>query len=275
MKKLIVCGDSYMTPMNRPWKGKEVVGTHFSEIIARRIGYELVVYARGGMSNLGICIQLHTALNYEPRPDLILLGTTSPDRSEWIYNDLQRIDKVSIKDINYHHPNSRSHKTPLAGDNPKVTSFQISDYFIKGGCLEQDGDIYKQERKQSMESWLTWLYHPDIKKFNDLQIRKAMFADLDQSGIPYVICYDWFKLHDSEIKKPKNLNYAMDDLIQIPAFGHIDNDDDPGYHTPLEVQQKIADVILEKYLLGIAQPGSALALGARGRLFEPDYRDQS
>ena len=76
MKKIIVCGDSFMSPVVGDY-----AGTHFSEIVAKEINYELVAYSRGGMSNGGICIQVKSAI--EAKPDLILVGTTYFDRLEY------------------------------------------------------------------------------------------------------------------------------------------------------------------------------------------------
>ena len=74
MKRLFICGDSWMSPTtNHP-------ETHFSEIFAKKTGFDLISYAHPGMSNGGIAVQLDTAI--KNKADFILFGSTSFDRIE-------------------------------------------------------------------------------------------------------------------------------------------------------------------------------------------------
>ena len=69
MKRLIICGDSFMSPRTFH-KDK-----HFAEIFSNTLGFELTSYARSGFSNGGIVIQLSEAIRQ--KPDLILFNLTN------------------------------------------------------------------------------------------------------------------------------------------------------------------------------------------------------
>jgi hypothetical protein len=74
MKKLAICGDSWMTPtLSHP-------DTHFSEIIAKHYNVELLALSRGGCSNGAICLQIEESI--KQNADFVIIGATTPDRIE-------------------------------------------------------------------------------------------------------------------------------------------------------------------------------------------------
>jgi hypothetical protein len=252
MKKIIVCGDSYMSPVLT----KEYVGTHFSEIIAKELGFELIAYSRGGMSNGGICIQIKTAI--EAKPDLILLGTTYHDRLEWPYNEIRPIDNLSINDIFYNHPVSLSVSYPWLNKDPKLVSTALRDIFDHwdNQLHSTAGDKYSKERLDALQKYFEFLYHPNLKKFIDETMIYAMYHQLHKSNIPYIICSEQLKgvVNKCEWLNFGNnsFNYARPDFDQIQydlCYGS--NHIDPGYHSKPEAQAKIAKLLLEKYIPNI------------------------
>ena len=56
MKKLVGCGDRFSAV------SKTLPGTHYSEGLAKEIGWELLNYARRGCSNGGIRLQIQEAI---------------------------------------------------------------------------------------------------------------------------------------------------------------------------------------------------------------------
>ena len=113
MKKMFVCGDSFMTPA---WEAPDL---HFSEILSKKINYDLKTYARGGMSNGGICIQIESAI--KKQADLIILNTTMADRLEIPIIPGEGIPDtaINIDHILYNHPQSLSSYDPELNQNPK------------------------------------------------------------------------------------------------------------------------------------------------------------
>jgi hypothetical protein len=88
MKKLAICGDSWMTPtLNYP-------DTHFSEIIAKHYNAELLALSRSGCSNGAICLQIEESI--KRNADFVIIGSTTPDRIE-IPLPENRISKIYLK----------------------------------------------------------------------------------------------------------------------------------------------------------------------------------
>lgn len=243
MKKLIVCGDSYMSPV----VGK-YAGTHFSELIANKLNYELIAYSRGGMSNGGICIQIDSAINLNPKPDLILVGTTSYNRIEWPINQ-DPTDKFTVQDLVYN-----DHKTFLSSSytwlnqTPKLISTILSDIWEKykrSAYYEIDPLI--EHRVRALYRYFELLYHPSWKREQDKLMLYAILHKLHISKIPYVIChesidnlskeFEWLNYGDS-------LHYFYPQFREIMADSYVTATTDPGYHTTPECQQKIADKLL-------------------------------
>ena len=74
MKKLAICGDSFSAV------SKILPGTHFSELVAKTLGWELLNYARRGCSNGGIRLQIQEAIRQNA--SFIIIVPTGWDRME-------------------------------------------------------------------------------------------------------------------------------------------------------------------------------------------------
>lgn len=235
MPKMIVCGDSYMSPTTTH------PNTHFSEIIAQRLGYELVAYSRGGMSNGGIAIQLDTAIR--ERPDLILLGTTNSDRIEFPINEPRQTEIFTVGDIYYDHATeSLSSNVDFFVKNPQLISTNLieimSDHFIKTFDKCNDPDI----KIHTIKQWFNHLYHPDWKTQTDKWMMYALLHQLHESKIPYIVCHDslgvvhqcsWIK----DTALTSNINIIIE--MQQEKYGHVSP-----YHTSTDAQAEIAELLI-------------------------------
>lgn len=235
MPRLIVCGDSYMSPTSSH------PNTHFSEIVAERLGYELIAYSRGGMSNGGIAIQLDTAIR--ERPDLILLGTTNSDRIEFPINEPKKTEIFSVSDIYYDHANeSLSNNVDFFVKNPQLISTNLieilTDHYGNTFNKCDDPDI----KKDTIKQWFKHLYHPDWKWQTDRWMMYALLHQLHESKIPYIICHDtlgvvhlcpWLK--DNTLTN--NINIIIE--MQNEKYGHA-----TPYHTSTDAQIIIADLLI-------------------------------
>jgi hypothetical protein len=234
MKKLIICGDSFMSP------AIEYPNTHFSEIIADKLGYELISYSRAGMSNGGVAIQIDTAI--QRKPDLILVGTTYSDRIEFPINDPKPTDKFTIDDISYHHTTtSLSHNTSLV---PQLISTNIvevisNQFFNTFELCEQP-----HKKEKAIKDWFRYLYHPDWKNQVDQWMMYAVLHKLHESTIPYMVCRDplnvvpecsWLK-YDALVW---HINKIMDDRKQVDEGGL-----NLPYHTSIETQAIVAECLI-------------------------------
>jgi len=86
MKKILgICGDSFMSS-DLPDGKNGAYGKHFTEILGKMLNCEVITYARGGISNQSIRLQIDEIIKHKPHH--IIIGTTSPDRIEIPIDDL-------------------------------------------------------------------------------------------------------------------------------------------------------------------------------------------
>jgi hypothetical protein len=244
MKKVIVCGDSWMTP------SIDYPNTHFSERLANRLNWKLEIYARGGMSNNGICLQIESAI--KENPDFILLDTAPNDRIELPIGkhcvDGQK--NFDVRDIVYNHPQSTSSLNPNFNKSPRLiidTIYSFLDHsynFAKYKTLVPDLDLKRAIIKQ----WFNSIYNDEWKLKTDKWCLYAALHQLHNSKIPYLIVIDpiqavdicpWIDektyLHQKIFNDISRFNCDL-----VKAVGQVD----PGYHTLPEAQHKIADLVL-------------------------------
>jgi hypothetical protein len=91
MKKILgICGDSFMSSDLENRKDG-AYGKHFTEILGKMLNCEVVTYARGGLSNQAIRLQIDEIIKHKPHH--VIIGTTTPDRIEIPINDLS-VDEI-------------------------------------------------------------------------------------------------------------------------------------------------------------------------------------
>ncbi len=236
MKKMIVCGDSFMSP------AIDYPGTHFSEIIANHLGYELLAYSRGGMSNGGIAIQIDSAI--QEKPDLILVGTTYSDRIEFPINDAISTNKFTVNNIAYHHATSSlSSNADYVGTDPKLISTNLVEIITNNFFTTFDKCEEADEKQKAIKNWAKYLYHPDWKMQVDVWMMYAVLHQLHESGIPYIVCIDPLRITDrcswfKGIPTVHNIN----NLIESNRI--IDKGSNILYHTSFDTQIQIAEYLL-------------------------------
>lgn len=241
MKKLIVCGDSFMTSYTiHP-------GTHFSEIFSKNLQFDLISYARPGFSNGGICVQIETAI--KNKPDLILFNTTYPDRIEFALNNAVRED-FDIYDIFYNRniysstilKDDNIDKNPIIGTESLTTLLSKP---IRYSRVVRDWG----KKEHSIREYVDNLYNFSWKQRTDRLQIYATLHRLELSGIPYIFCYDHLKMNDSLpwITKKNDLrvefDLVWDNFFKLPNRKEIEL----FYHTTEEEQRQLATFVTEHY----------------------------
>lgn len=244
-KTIISCGDSFMTPVHGP----TYEGTHFTEIVAKSLGANLIAFARSGMSNGGICLQIEVAIN--AKPDLIIIGTTGSDRIEFKLRDGDE-NRLPLQSFFYYSydglggfklpkdqiPHYKWHKnsSPTLAAEPIVTFLDYPGSDIKP-AYESMPDI--AEKNSAIQEWFKQLYHPAWKRKLDLWGYSAVISKLQQSGIPYIIACEWLAIDYPTIPEANTLSKKFKPYMEkCPGY-------DPGYHTPVDVQKQLASMMLE------------------------------
>ena len=241
---MIICGCSWMYPDYTP----EFQGSHFSEILAKEIGYELIVNSMSGSSNGGICVQIEDAI--KQKPDLILFGQTVPDRVE-----------ISISDELLSFGNYKRDVTTLVelkdllkyGDDPIILSDNLHglllDEDFEVGSLRHKPKSWRKERYSALKNWFMYNYSPTMKRQIDVWCLYAVQHKLHMSGIPAIkvidlLNYDtpWYSSCTKDLYKP--LHYVAPE-------------NSGQYHTNKEIQLNIVDDIKShisaeyKYITGL------------------------
>jgi len=230
MPKLIVCGDSWMTPDYNNYKN-----THFSELFAKELGYDLVTYARGGMSNGGIALQIEQAIL--DKPDLILFGTTVIDRIELSTtsgedNDNRYVNRcASLFDISYYPRILNNNTSPsLISENlMSLLHEPIITKFPKAHAPKEKDDAIKQ--------WFMHMYSPMMKRKIDLWCMQAVLHKLYVSNIPAILVIDLLNMPITEVPWYECITGDTYKQKYVDLFG------DAHYHTSPQQQIEILNLI--------------------------------
>lgn len=253
MKKLFVCGDSFLSP------SVKLPGQHMSEIIAKKLNFELVPLARGGMSNSGICLQLEHAI--KEKADFILLTTTFQDRIEIPVIDSQgyTIDDVFYCDDYSLSSNLRNNKLGgklIIDTLTSLTSTENHNYTkYYNNAVKNISSIKKFVRDYVLHSHkLSW------KTKTDSWALYATLHKLHCSNIPYLIVIDRMKVRDicPWISEKNTLLDFWSTAKSVEGTSHcifsfganIDkekfiNYEDPGFHTRPEEQEFLSEIIIK------------------------------
>jgi hypothetical protein len=259
MKKLMIAGCSFSAP------SPTMPGTSWGEILAEKLGWEVVNLARQGCSNGGIRIQIDEIRRQ--RPDFAIVTPTMWDRMEvpasaieynWDNNQVngwnpplqQHLQDTSIKNgydrrdginnVNYGYNNSnmicetifslaqnQTHAQYRPAKINKVTQTAVKHYV--------DG-IYDANWKKQMDEWIIvegvlQMYFDDL----NFLVQPVLLWPFDpqrqyqwRSAFPKVIPDRYIMLNERESVLPICGNNSFDG-------------EDPGYHSSPRGQQIIAD----------------------------------
>jgi hypothetical protein len=191
-KTLAVCGDSWFSSDLR------FPGKSFGEILSASLDWDFVSLARAGCSNFAICLQIDKAI--ELNVDFVIVGTTTPDRSEFpiIHDQNVSIWQKLKESFNWHnctqpgvyvksqgisnvlHSNSLSMNNAWIS-NPTIISESLNNLvFWKNTKLSA-------KQIESLKHYMLNLYDSQIKRQYDSWIISDACRRLEESGIPYLI----------------------------------------------------------------------------------------
>lgn len=258
MKKIAICGDSFCAPSTKP----EFKGTSWGELLAKKLDWELLHYARQGCSNGGIRIQIDEAI--KRKVDFVIIGATSHDRIEIPstaapYNQLTTEKKVWGNDLQTHLLNTEimNGYDPSAGidninygnNNYRMICETIFSLAENLPHPYRSSKIDK-ETQTAVKYYLNNMYDSNWKKQMDEWILVQGFYELIQNHIPFFVDPNilW---NTGNIRErvsmgipDKHLRMNKSETISggIDLFPLKNYNDDPGYHGELESQEYISNV---------------------------------
>ena len=235
--KLITCGDSYMSPRIH------FEGTHFTEIFASKLGFDLITYSRAAMSNGGIALQLLQAI--EDKPNLIIFNLTFCDRIEFPLDASLQM-KPTQKDLFYKYEPPLELST-INGHPGNLVSDNIAS--ILSDHPNSHSLIYPKEKIEAVRTYFNELYSTNWKYLSDCMTMYSILHVLHRSGIDYIMYCDNLRLTELQktpfktdwIDSKNNISNAMKEYISRPAPNNT------GYHTSIETQADIAEYVINHY----------------------------
>lgn len=237
-KKLITCGDSYMSPrITYPDK-------HCTQIFASELNLEFKTFARGGMSNGAIILQLLQAI--KEKPDLIIFNFTYSDRIEFPIKQ-GNYDVVTHADLHYKYPYQCDELTTIDGNTGSFISDSLHSMLAPNNQI-----FYPTVKYDAIKSYFEELYDHTWKRQIDCMMLYSVLHLLQQSKIDHLLIIDYLDITNSfPVFKPVWLEPKNDVSKQVhekylnvpPPPGWID----PGFHTTLETQEEIAKFLIDHY----------------------------
>lgn len=244
--KLIVCGDSFMSPV------LHYPGKHFSEIFAQHYGFTLTSYARSSVSNFHIGLQLDQAIL--EKPDFILFNFTNYSRLE--------IDSGLFE---------QQKQTPIRLQNMGdllYTGMNISDkfyednkhqtYLISFPMTLNLSDIeverltnrypFLKDKLDLLRPYITHFYNDYHKKRIDNLMMYATLHRLHLSNIPFIFVHDYANFDEIgyDIHWINSSN-SIHDKVHVIRANTLSTNRDPGFHLTFEESQQVADLLIDQY----------------------------
>jgi hypothetical protein len=188
MKKLGVCGDSFMVSMsfdeNDLFNG---YGCHFTEILAKKLNFDIVTFAKAGCSNQTIRLQIDEII--KEKPDIVIIGTTNPNRVELpifdlcsddldYYSKLYNVDD-GLYNIDYrNYPNISSEYHKFKDIEPRLASVTINESFF-----ENEDRHFNKKDKKIFREWYKRFFDYNWKQQQDTWVisdglRKLMYNNI-------------------------------------------------------------------------------------------------
>ena len=239
--KIVVCGCSFSATV------AELPGTHWSEHLASMMGAELTNFARQGISNAAIRVQIDEAIKL--KPDWVFVGATTEDRIEFPVVPFRKIDdghpnhtaydgnrsgyrkELGIKNFNY----GDKHPYTVVSE----TMFSIIDKLPQNYRVGQvSADV-----QMAVSQYAAFIYDAHWKKQCDRWILNSGLWALHEAKIPFLF-NPWINAEPKDFDMPDWFikKYYVDWPL---GFGRLCSEfpfsgSDPGYHTSAEGQAELA-----------------------------------
>ena len=245
MKSIVVCGDSFSA------LSKVLPGTHFSEILSKRLGWRLHNFARRGCSNGGIRLQINEAIRL--RADFVIVVPTGWDRMEIPVRDnfYDRPRNIVKKFGNFLQDflqdTTRSSYDPDKGvDNinydPDKTDHMIFETIFslaENYPHEYRKDKLSTDKAEAMKQFVNHVYDSSWKQQMDKWILSEGICHLHGNSIPFSIERGmlWKDRKDLMNSLPNFINKEHirpdNELVGTGTYLYPlkDTDQDPGYHS--------------------------------------------
>lgn len=227
MNKLVVCGDSFMSPCV-----DETFGLHFTELLTDAINWELVSLARGGVSNNVIRLQIEEAIKMNP--DCVLISLTSPDRFEFPLHKGEHnfLPHEGLSNINYQgYPDLSSNNNLFETVRPSLHSATLSNILNNN-----NEDMFNVDEVETIRKWFNLFYDFNYKVQQDVWVIYGGLRRLEDMDIPFYCINHTLGGIDDLDEFGNRIIYMGDEL---DPWEYRTNSTKHRFHTTLESQGEL------------------------------------
>ena len=250
-KVLAVCGDSFMSAVSVDEYGAD---SHFTQLLAKKLDWDYVTFARGGCSNSVIRLQIDEAIKI--KPDLLIIGTTTPDRVEFprfpfnrtnenfwdgVYDKKKGLFNISWTgcDLSYELCLFKNHIPTLEAQTIS-NMIRHPDYYLEGFMRDTNGIYSTSYIKNLLHIWEQYYIHlfdTKWKKQQDTWVIISGLHKLKQHNINFFIIPQ-FMYHEDFVGFEDNMIKIND---KLDPWNDISKATRARFHTDLETQYVLAD----------------------------------
>lgn len=225
MNKLYIAGDSFAT-----LGITQEIGVSWSEILASKLGLELVSVAIAGCSNFSIAIQLDWITRHATKDDVVIIMLTDHYRKTLVNSTDAKIDNNLLSHHSFHHK--------------QRVQIELSNTILKASTIinadSNEREFYKK-----------W-FHPVVQEFEDTLVIIGALTKLHSITNNYVVCLGGFgnQVYEANdtishktffIKESNFLKLSSKQLLNMAendtAINHMDE----------LLHKKVAELIYKKY----------------------------
>jgi len=257
MPVLGVCGDSWFAATQELDRKdcRDSKGKHFSEILAKKLNYDLYTLARGACSNSAIRLQISELV--KRKVDFIIVGVTTANRIEYPRHDNKKfVPDKGIHNICYDlHPDQSSDN--VNANYSTMYSDTLTNIFGNGD--NNSGPVRSEEQREAIKNYYLEVFDINFRETQDAWIIASGIQEIRDAKIPYLLLgYPWLdntkyfnKGNDREILYDAGRGLVPACRVKGPINTHR------RWHTTDEEQAKIAETlhkhITQKSLLQFTQ----------------------
>jgi len=237
-----IAGDSFFAPTQDLKHRDDCLGSggkHFSEILAKKLGYELFPLSRGAASNSLIRLQVEQLV--KENVDFVIYGSTSVGRLEFPHKEKTRdyCAELGLFNFNYeNHPDLSSLHKDFGENN--MDSDTICSILTGYGYVTED-------QRLAIKYYFEYLFDERYRQVQDAYIMSSGVQELIDNKIPYICLFDNYVELIPYFRK-QNKRIVTRDLTLLP-FRYNFYDEETGkdtlrrYHVSDKNQVEIANLL--------------------------------
>jgi len=231
IKNLIVCGDSFYATSQSKINGFDFTGTHWSELVSKKLNLNLINLAMRGCSNRAIAFQIHHASSI-PNSIVIAGWAAANERVEFSKSYIEypvRLEHFDYRFANQIHPLkdqlSKNSEQIVSAGIPSIPDPEIQSFFLK---------YFPTATLVLIDTWVVLASLRLLKTKNvPIIFVENRCGTLPQTETENILAF----IDEQDLLRAKDLN-LFENMYENPHSPL-----DCGYHTHPDEQKRIAEYL--------------------------------